>query len=49
MRDTLPNKINDIECGIVTLDLNNGTHWTVYFKNNDKSYYFDSFGLDHPV
>ena len=51
MRDTLPNNINDIECGIVNLDLstNKGTHWICYFKNVDYSYYFDPFGLDPPI
>ena len=50
MRDTLPNKINKIECGIVNLDSieNQGTHWVCYYKNNDESFYFDSFGLDPP-
>ena len=41
----------DIECGILNLDVskNNGTHWVCYYKNKDKSYYFDSFGLDPPL
>ena len=45
MRDTLPDKINEIECGVVNLDLNKntGTHWVCYYKNKDTSYYFDSF------
>ena len=48
MRYTLPNKINDNEVGIVNLDSvkNKGTHWVCYYKNKDKCYYFDSFGLD---
>jgi hypothetical protein len=51
MRDTLPTKINELESGIVNLDSikNNGTHWVCYLKNKDKSYYFDSFGLDPPL
>jgi hypothetical protein len=51
MRDTLSDKINEIECGILNLDLNknNGTHWVCYYKNKDNSYYFDSFGLDPPI
>ena len=52
MRDTLPNKINKVECGILNLDVskNNGTHWVCYYhmsgaagaKLKDKCYYFDS-------
>jgi hypothetical protein len=51
MRDTLPNMVNDIECWIINLDvsMNNGTHWVCYYKNNEKCYYFDSFGLDPPL
>lgn len=43
MRDTLSNKINDNEVGIVNLDSvkNNGTHWVCYYKNKDKCYYFN--------
>ena len=51
MRDTLPDKINKVECGIVNLDIsqNKGTHWVCYYKNNERCYYFDSFGLDPPL
>ena len=50
MRDSLPEKIKQIECGIVNLDSikNEGTHWVCYYKNKNKKYYFDSFGLDPP-
>jgi hypothetical protein len=50
MRDTLPNKIKNKECGIVNLDSveNEGTHWVCYYKNKNEKYYFDSFGLDPP-
>ena len=43
MRDTLSVKINDIECGILNLDVykNNGTHWMCYYKNNEECYYCD--------
>lgn len=49
MRDSLPSKPLDNECGIVNLDSinNKGTHWVCYFISN-KSYYFDSFGLFPP-
>jgi hypothetical protein len=52
MRDTLPIKKYNNECGIVNLDDNtgNGTHWVAYFYvNNQQKIYFDSFGLDPPV
>ena len=41
----------DKECGVVSLDLskNSGTYWVCYYKNKEKSYYFDSFGLDSPI
>jgi len=50
MRDTLPYKIKEKECGIVNLDSteNDGTHWVCYYKNRNKKLYFDSFGLDPP-
>jgi hypothetical protein len=51
MRDTLPSKINNFECGIVNLDSseNNGTHWVAYYKNKTHCIYFDSFGLPAPL
>jgi len=51
MRDTLPNKIKNKECGVVNLDSmdGNGTHWVAYYKNNNNRIYFDSFGLDAPT
>lgn len=50
MRDTLPHKIKEKECGVVNLDSieNDGTHWVCYYKNRNKKLYFDSFGLDPP-
>lgn len=38
MRDTLPGKVNDVECGVVNLDIsrNSGTHWVCYYKNNER-------------
>lgn len=51
MRDSLPNKIQLNECGVVNLDSirNAGTHWVCYWKRGDEKYYFDSFGLDPPL
>jgi len=37
MKDALPQKINKIECGIINSD-----------ENNDKKYYFDSYGNAPP-
>lgn len=46
MRNTLPKRPNNIECGIVNLDSNDGkgTHWVAYYKNKSYKEYFDSFG-----
>lgn len=51
MRDTLPVKIRNIECGIVNLDTsrNSGTHWVAYYKKGKQCIYFDSFGLPAPL
>lgn len=50
MRDTLPEKCNKTECGIINLDsiLSSGSHWTCYFKVNDYAIYFDSYGDVNP-
>jgi len=49
MKDELPQKINKIECGIINLENTNqsGSHWTAYYKNDDKKY-FDSYGNTPP-
>lgn len=46
MKDALPNKSRNIECGVVNLDNSNneGTHWVAYVKIKDYCEYFDSFG-----
>lgn len=46
MRNKLPSKSKDIECGIVNLDSseNDGTHWVAYVKLFENCAYFDSFG-----
>ena len=50
MRDTLPNKIKQNECGVVNLDSikGPGTHYVCYYKNKSTHIYFDSFGLPPP-
>lgn len=46
MRDGLPRKPYQIECGVVNLDSskNSGTHWVAYGKLNHYIEYFDSYG-----
>jgi len=46
MQGELPQRIKKVECGIINLENSdkNGSHWTAYYKNNDKKYYFDSYG-----
>jgi hypothetical protein len=50
MKDELPQKINKRERGIVNLENSNqsGSHWVAYYKNNNKKYYFDSYGKAPP-
>lgn len=51
MRDELPYRCTTKkECGIINLDdsKNPGTHHCAYWKDDNKHYYFDSFGLDPP-
>jgi len=46
MKNELPRKLKNIECGIINLQNYNesGSHWVAYYKNNDKKYYFYSYG-----
>ena len=47
MRDTLPRKAHERECGIVNMNTSQqaGSHWVCYFKDGMKRrIYFDSFG-----
>lgn len=46
MKDALPTKPLEIECGILNLQNSNqpGSHWTAWYKTKDKKYYFDSYG-----
>ena len=50
MRDTLPNKPKQTECGVINLDTKSGigTHWVAYKKVGNKVVYFDSFGNLRP-
>lgn len=49
-RDQLPKRCWNNECGVLNLDnfTGAGTHWTSYYKINDKCYYFDSYGNLQP-
>ena len=46
MRDTLPAKPYEIECGIVNFDTSHGSgsHWVAYYKKGKERIYFDSYG-----
>ena len=50
MKDELSPKANKIECGIINLENSDkqGSHWVAYYKNNDKKYYFNSYGNAPP-
>ena len=51
MRDELPIKPREIECGILNLNshLQKGSHWPCWFRNKSTCYYFDSFGQVPPI
>ena len=51
LRDNLPKQTNQNEIGILNLDSieNSGTHWTLYYKNDNRCFYFDSFGHHPPI
>lgn len=51
MRDNLPKRIRQFECGIVNLDSirNEGSHWTAYIKKGKTVVYFDSYGNLKPT
>lgn len=46
MRDTLPPKIKNNECGIINLDISSssGIHWTAYIKKSTSIAYYDTYG-----
>ncbi len=50
MRNSLPKRSKQKECGILNLDetSGNGTHWTCYWKDSCRVIYFDSYGLPPP-
>ena len=50
MRDELVTTPLRHECGVINLNKHNqlGSHWTCYFRDGDKRYYFDSYGQPPP-
>ena len=51
VRDELPIKPRDNECGILNLDdsSGSGTHWVGWIKRHTEKYYFDGYGLPPPL
>ena len=51
MKDELPDKCLENECGIVNMEdsKDQGSHWCCWWKKGDEKYYFDSYGLDPPL
>jgi len=51
VRDKLPKETKKKECGILNLDDSggNGTHWTAWYRRNNRNYYFDSYGIQPPL
>ena len=51
LRDELPKRPREIECGILNLDdsTGKGTHWVGWIKNRDDKFYFDGYGLPPPL
>ena len=46
MRDTLPDKPREKECGVLNLNKSSepGSHWVAFYKDGGQRIYFDSFG-----
>ncbi len=51
MRDELDGTPFTQECGIINLNTHtqSGSHWTCYYKHQDRRFYFDSFGQPPPT
>ena len=51
MRDELPVKPLDVECGVLNLNTHTqqGSHWICWYKYRKERYYFDSFGEPPPL
>lgn len=51
MRDELPLKPHEKECGVLNFNTHNqaGSHWVCWYKSGIERYYFDSFGEPPPT
>ena len=51
MRDTLPKKVKQYECGIMNFNKSSqsGSHWVAYYRDPHRRIYFDSFGQVTPT
>ena len=51
VRDVLPRKPKKNESGILNLDdsSGDGTHWVLWYRKNNKNFYFDSYGIQPPL
>ena len=51
LRDELPKRPRENECGILNLDDSSGkgTHWVGWIKRRDEKLYFDGYGLPPPT
>ena len=51
MRDELPTKPHEQECGILNFNTHDqcGSHWVCWYKYGNDRFYFDSFGEPPPI
>jgi len=51
VRDNLPRKPGNVECGILNLDdaSGKGTHWVGWSRAGKNKFYFDSYGIQPPL
>jgi hypothetical protein len=51
MKDELPSKLKTgfYVVNLQSSNIGNGTHWTAFYYNSKKSFYFDAFGFLAPI
>lgn len=51
MKDELPTKLKRgfYVINLQSSNIGNGTHWTAFYYNPNKSFYFDAFGFPAPI
>ena len=51
VRNNLPRKPGNVECGILNLDdaSGKGTHWVAWSRAGKNKFYFDSYGIQPPL